>query len=94
MVTIGICKYVGCYAQTDLWPWLQFLGLETNATFDSQTDEFIIHSPNLPASKVSKMDSFYLVVGERFDILIYHLVLLLYLQLRPKKKKRKEREVF
>ncbi|XP_074372728.1 putative peroxisomal acyl-coenzyme A oxidase 1.2 isoform X3 [Apium graveolens] len=38
-------QIIGCYAQTER--------LETTATFDSKTDEFVIHSPTLTSSKVS-----------------------------------------
>lgn len=48
-------QIIGCYAQTELGHGSNVQGLETTATFDPQTDEFIIHSPTLTSSKVSKM---------------------------------------
>ncbi|KAG5541598.1 hypothetical protein RHGRI_021433 [Rhododendron griersonianum] len=44
-------QIIGCYAQTELGHGSNVQGLETTATFDSQTDEFIIHSPTLTSSK-------------------------------------------
>ncbi|KAL5551428.1 hypothetical protein UlMin_001604 [Ulmus minor] len=44
-------QIIGCYAQTELGHGSNVQGLETTATFDSQTDEFIIDSPTLTASK-------------------------------------------
>lgn len=48
-------QIIGCYAQTELGHGSNVQGLETTATFDPQTDEFIIHSPTLTSSKVSQM---------------------------------------
>ncbi|KAK3002039.1 hypothetical protein RJ639_020988 [Escallonia herrerae] len=44
-------KIIGCYAQTELGHGSNVQGLETTATFDHQTDEFVIHSPTLTSSK-------------------------------------------
>ncbi|KAL8103166.1 hypothetical protein AgCh_027635 [Apium graveolens] len=44
-------QIIGCYAQTELGHGSNIQGLETTATFDSNTDEFIIHSPTLTSSK-------------------------------------------
>ncbi|KAM7259932.1 hypothetical protein ACFE04_015673 [Oxalis oulophora] len=44
-------QIIGCYAQTELGHGSNVQGLETTATFDPQTDEFIIHSPTLTSSK-------------------------------------------
>ncbi|XP_075478361.1 peroxisomal acyl-coenzyme A oxidase 1-like [Primulina tabacum] len=44
-------KIIGCYAQTELGHGSNVQGLETMATFDRQTDEFVIHSPTLTSSK-------------------------------------------
>ena len=48
-------KIIGCYAQTELGHGSNVQGLETTATFDPKTDEFVIHSPTLTSSKVSTM---------------------------------------
>ena len=48
-------QIIGCYAQTELGHGSNVQGLETTATFDPQTDEFVIHSPTLTSSKVIKM---------------------------------------
>lgn len=48
-------QIIGCYAQTELGHGSNVQGLETTATFDPQTDEFVIHSPTLTSSKVSYM---------------------------------------
>ncbi|KAM7272321.1 hypothetical protein ACFE04_026984 [Oxalis oulophora] len=45
------CAIIGCYAQTELGHGSNVQGLETTATFDPQTDHFIIHSPTLTSSK-------------------------------------------
>lgn len=44
---------IGCYAQTELGHGSNVQGLETTATFNPASDEFIIHSPTLTSSKVS-----------------------------------------
>ncbi|XP_057976482.1 peroxisomal acyl-coenzyme A oxidase 1-like isoform X2 [Malania oleifera] len=44
-------QIIGCYAQTELGHGSNVQGLETTATFDRGTDEFIIHSPTLTSSK-------------------------------------------
>lgn len=45
-------QIIGCYAQTELGHGSNVQGLETTATFDPDTDEFIINSPTLTSSKV------------------------------------------
>ncbi|CAI2163913.1 16763_t:CDS:10 [Funneliformis geosporum] len=45
-------KVIGCFAMTELGHGSFLRGLETTATYDSKTDEFIIHSPTLTATKV------------------------------------------
>lgn len=45
-------QIIGCYAQTELGHGSNVQGLETTATFDPQTDKFVIHSPTLTSSKV------------------------------------------
>ncbi|ORZ25089.1 acyl-CoA dehydrogenase/oxidase, partial [Absidia repens] len=42
---------MGCYAQTELGHGSNVQGLRTLATLDTNTDEFIIHSPDLTAAK-------------------------------------------
>lgn len=46
-------QIIGCYAQTELGHGSNVQGLETTATFDPKTDEFVIHSPTQTSSKVS-----------------------------------------
>ena len=41
----------GCYAQTELGHGSDVAGLETTATLDMKTDEFVIHTPTLTATK-------------------------------------------
>ncbi|ESQ52191.1 hypothetical protein EUTSA_v10016360mg [Eutrema salsugineum] len=44
-------QIIGCYAQTELGHGSNVQGLETTATFDPHTDQFIIHSPTQTSSK-------------------------------------------
>lgn len=44
-------QIIGCYAQTELGHGSNVQGLETTATFDPKTDEFVVHSPTLTSSK-------------------------------------------
>lgn len=44
-------KVIGCYAQTELGHGSNVAGLETSATFDTSTDEFVIHTPHIKAAK-------------------------------------------
>ncbi|XP_051137037.1 peroxisomal acyl-coenzyme A oxidase 1-like isoform X2 [Andrographis paniculata] len=44
-------QIIGCYAQTELGHGSNVQGLETTATFDPTTDEFVIHSPTLTSCK-------------------------------------------
>jgi len=42
---------LGCYAQTELGHGSNVASLETTAIFDSNTDEFVIHTPTITATK-------------------------------------------
>lgn len=42
----------GCYAQTEMGHGSNVAGLETTATFDKETDEFVIHTPSKSAIKM------------------------------------------
>ena len=42
---------LGCYAQTEIGHGSNVQGLETTATFDKATDEFVVHSPTLTSTK-------------------------------------------
>ncbi|KAE9613135.1 hypothetical protein Lal_00027466 [Lupinus albus] len=44
-------QIIGCYAQTELGHGSNVQGLETTATFDLKTDEFVLNSPTLTSSK-------------------------------------------
>lgn len=44
-------QIIGCYAQTELGHGSNVQGLETTATLDPETDEFVINSPTLTSSK-------------------------------------------
>ena len=41
----------GCYAQTELGHGSNVQGLETTAIFDHKTDEFVINTPTITATK-------------------------------------------
>lgn len=44
-------KILGTYAQTELGHGSFIRGLETTATFDDKTDEFVVHSPTINSTK-------------------------------------------
>ena len=44
-------RILGAYAQTELGHGSDVSALETTATFDAETDEFIIHTPSIKATK-------------------------------------------
>jgi len=51
MPTIRRAGILGCYAQTEIGHGSDVASLETTATFDRETDEFIIHSPTISSTK-------------------------------------------
>jgi len=51
MPLIAHHKILGCYAQTELGHGSDVSRLETTATFDKTTDEFVIHSPTPTSTK-------------------------------------------
>ncbi|GAA5930829.1 hypothetical protein JCM10213_003920 [Rhodosporidiobolus nylandii] len=48
---LGLNGMIGCYAMTELAHGSNVAGLETTATFDENSDEFIVHTPHLSATK-------------------------------------------
>ncbi|KAE8542005.1 acyl-coenzyme A oxidase 1 [Cryptococcus gattii VGV] len=48
---LGLNGVIGCFAMTELAHGSNVAGLETTAMFDRETDEFIIHTPHLGATK-------------------------------------------
>lgn len=47
------CSIIGAYAQTEMGHGTFVRGLETTATYDPQTKEFVVHSPTITAYKVT-----------------------------------------
>jgi acyl-CoA oxidase len=45
-------EIIGSYAQTELGHGTFIRGLETTATYDPKTKEFVLHSPSITAYKV------------------------------------------
>jgi len=52
MPEIRQANMFGCYAQTELGHGSDVASLETTATLDKATDEFVIHSPTLTSTKM------------------------------------------
>lgn len=51
MEMINKMNIIGCYAQTEIAHGSNVNALETTATFDKATDEFVIHTPSIRAYK-------------------------------------------
>lgn len=48
---LGLNGVIGCFAMTELAHGSNVAGLETEAVYDHTTDEFVIHTPHLGATK-------------------------------------------
>lgn len=44
-------EIIGTYAQTEMGHGTFIRGLETTATYDAETEEFVLHSPSITAYK-------------------------------------------
>ncbi|KAG6439560.1 hypothetical protein O3G_MSEX000877, partial [Manduca sexta] len=63
-------QVIGTYAQTELGHGTFIRGLETTATYDAETEEFVLHSPTLSSFKWwaggREYSLIYLYVGPKF----------------------------
>ncbi|GAA6022005.1 hypothetical protein JCM11491_005491 [Sporobolomyces phaffii] len=48
---LGLNGMVGCFGMTELAHGSNVAGLETTSTFDSSSDEFVVHTPSVSATK-------------------------------------------
>ena len=48
---LGLNGMVGCFGMTELAHGSNVAGLETTSTFDSASDEFVVHTPSVSATK-------------------------------------------
>ena len=60
--------FLGCYAQTEIGHGSDVSSLQTTATFDQATDEFVIHTPSISATKwwpgdMGRMSNYALVMA-------------------------------
>lgn len=62
---------IGAYAQTEMGHGTFIRGLETTATYDPSTKEFVMHSPTITAYKVGLDDSFFDISKSSFVFLMF-----------------------